>query len=41
MDVMATKEAAELWGVIVRHVQALCDKGMIEGAIKLVMFDFC
>ena len=35
MNVMTTKEAAELWGVTVRHVQSLCDRGMIEGATKI------
>ena len=35
MNVMTTKEAAELWGVTVRHVQSLCDRGLIEGATKV------
>ena len=35
MNVMTTKEAAILWNVTVRHVQSLCDKGMIDGAMKI------
>jgi hypothetical protein len=35
MDLMTTKEAAEQWGVTVRRVQSLCEKGLIEGATKL------
>lgn len=35
MNVMTTKEAAELWNITVRHVQALCDKGAIDGAQKM------
>ena len=35
MNVMTTKEAADLWGVTVRHVQSLCDRGLIEGAEKI------
>ena len=35
MNIMTTKEAAELWGVTVRHVQSLCDKGLIDGAKKI------
>jgi len=34
MNVMTTKEAAKLWNVTVRHVQSLCDRGLIEGAVK-------
>jgi predicted site-specific integrase-resolvase len=34
MDWMTTKEAAELWGVKVRQVQTLCERGMIEGVTK-------
>jgi SLT domain-containing protein len=35
MDLMTTKQAAEKWGVTVRRVQSLCEKGLIEGAEKL------
>jgi hypothetical protein len=35
MDLMTTKEAAELWGVTVRRVQSLCEQGLIDGAQKL------
>jgi predicted site-specific integrase-resolvase len=34
MEWMSTKEAAELWGVKVRQVQTLCEKGLVEGAAK-------
>jgi hypothetical protein len=34
MNVMTTKEAAKLWSVTVRHVQSLCERGLIEGAMK-------
>ncbi|MPM06267.1 hypothetical protein SDC9_52566 [bioreactor metagenome] len=26
MDLITTKEAAEIWGITIRRVQALCDK---------------
>jgi len=35
MNVMTTKEAADLWSVTVRHVQSLCGRGLIEGATKV------
>ena len=35
MDLMTTKEAAELWGVTVRQIQSLCERGLIDGASKL------
>ena len=35
MNVMTTKEAAKLWGVTVRHVQSLCERGLIDGAAKI------
>jgi hypothetical protein len=35
MDLMTTKEAAEKWGVTVRRVQGLCEKGLISGASRL------
>jgi hypothetical protein len=34
MDLMTAKEAAELWSVTIRHVQFLCDRGLIDGAKK-------
>ena len=35
MEYMTTKEAAELWGVKIRQVQALCEKGQIGNASRL------
>ena len=35
MDFVTTKEIAELWGISVRRVQVLCDRGKVEGAQKL------
>ncbi|MDR2196596.1 MAG: DNA-binding protein [Coriobacteriales bacterium] len=35
MNLMTTKQAAEKWGVTVRRVQFLCEKGLVEGAEKL------
>jgi hypothetical protein len=35
MDLMTAKEAAEQWGVTVRRVRSLCEKGLTEGAEKL------
>ena len=35
MDVLTTKETAELWGVTERRVQVLCATGQIEGAQRL------
>ena len=32
---MTTKEAAELWGVTIRQIQLLCDRGRVKGAAKL------
>ena len=29
------QDAAELWGISDRRVQAMCSKGMIEGVIRL------
>ncbi|MDR1398177.1 MAG: hypothetical protein LBJ14_10680 [Desulfarculales bacterium] len=31
---MTTKEAVDFWGVKVRQVQTLCERGLIEGATK-------
>ena len=35
MDVITTKEAAKLWGVTVRQVQFLCERGRVDGAARL------
>jgi hypothetical protein len=35
MDLMTTKEAAELWGVTMRRIQSLCEQDLIDGATKL------
>ena len=35
MDIMTTKDAAELWGISIRRVQALCDNGKIPSATKI------
>jgi hypothetical protein len=35
MEYMTTKEAAELWGVKIRQVQVLCEKGQISNASRL------
>ena len=35
MDIMTTKDAAELWGISIRRVQALCDSGKIPSANKI------
>jgi hypothetical protein len=35
MDVMTTKDAAELWSISIRRVQALCDSGKIPSATKI------
>ncbi len=35
MDLITTKEAATLWGVTTRRVQAMCDNGQIPAAYKL------
>ena len=35
LDVMTAKEASEKWGISVRRVQALCDRGQIPSATKL------
>jgi hypothetical protein len=34
MDFMTAKEAAGRWGVTARQIQSLCDKGLIDGAVK-------
>lgn len=35
LELMTTKKAAELWGITARRVQILCNKGLVEGAIKM------
>lgn len=34
MEYLTTAEAAEKWNITRRRVNALCDKGRINGAIK-------
>lgn len=34
-ELMTTKKVAELWGISARRVQILCNKGLVEGAIKM------
>jgi len=35
MEYMTTKEAADKWGIKVRRVQTLCEKGQVENASRL------
>lgn len=35
MDWITTKEAAKLWGVTMRSIQLMCEKGVLEGSTKL------
>jgi hypothetical protein len=35
MDWITTKEAAAIWGITMRRVQALCDNGQIPDVVKL------
>ena len=35
MDWITTKDAAAKWGLTVRRVQAMCDKGKVLAATKL------
>ena len=35
MEYMTTKEAADKWGVKVRQVQTLCEKGQVKNAARL------
>ena len=35
MDLITTKEAAGIWGITIRRVQALCNNGQIPIAFKL------
>jgi hypothetical protein len=34
-ELMTTNEAAELWGITPRRVQVLCDKGKVNGAVRM------
>ena len=34
-ELMTTMEAAEVWGITVRRVQILCDKGKVNGAFRM------
>ncbi|MDO4486953.1 MAG: helix-turn-helix domain-containing protein [Bacillota bacterium] len=34
MDLMTTKEVAEIWGISARRVALLCSQGRITGAVK-------
>jgi hypothetical protein len=33
MEYLTTREAAKLWGIAVRQVQGLCEKGRVPGAV--------
>ena len=35
LDWITPQQAAELWGITDRRVQALCANGQIEGAVRL------
>lgn len=35
MEYMTTKEAADKWGIKVRQVQTLCEKGQVKNADRL------
>ena len=35
LEYMTTQEAADLWGIKVRRVQALCENGRVENAKRL------
>ena len=35
MEYMTTQEAANLWGIKVRRVQALCENGKVKNAKRL------
>jgi len=35
VEYMTTKEAADKWGIKIRQVQSLCEKGQIESATRL------
>ena len=35
LEYMTTQEAADLWGIKVRRVQALCENGKVDNAKRL------
>ena len=35
LEYMTTQEAADLWGIKIRRVQALCDNGKVGSAVRL------
>jgi len=35
MDYITAQQAAEQWGITIRQVQALCDKGKVNNAKRL------
>ena len=34
-ELMTTTEAAKLWGISTRRAQILCDKGKVNGAVRM------
>jgi biotin-(acetyl-CoA carboxylase) ligase len=34
-ELMTTNEAAKEWSITPRRVQVLCDKGQVEGAVRM------
>ena len=34
-QIMTASEAANLWGITPRRVQILCDKGKVQGAVRM------
>jgi len=34
-QLMTTSEAAELWNITTRRVQVLCDRGKVQGAVRM------
>ena len=34
-QIMTAREAASLWGISPRRVQILCDKGKVQGAVRM------
>ena len=34
-ELMTTAEASELWGITMRRVQVLCDKGQVKNAVRM------
>jgi len=35
MEYLSVKETAQKWNISVRRIQALCEQGRIEGAMKV------